>query len=284
MKGILTLGLTCLLLSACSSNAEEMNSESEENKQEDQEQDQIQEEEQDKDESKEENDTKEDTENSEVKEDKAKYEVNEQDSSLQALEEKVDKQKVLITIDDAPDTYSVEMAEYLAEEDVPAIFFVNGHFLQDKEGKEDLKKIHDMGFEIGNHTMNHVDVTELSEEELEEEIVGLNDLIEEIIGERPDFFRAPFGINSNASKELLTERGMVWMNWTYGYDWEADYQNAEDLSKIMVETELLRNGSNLLMHDREWTKEALPNIIEGFREKGYGFINPDYIQKEEADS
>ncbi|RSL31144.1 polysaccharide deacetylase family protein [Salibacterium salarium] len=261
-----------------------MNSESEENKQEDQEQDQIQEEEQDKDESKEENDTKEDTENSEVKEDKAKYEVNEQDSSLQALEEKVDKQKVLITIDDAPDTYSVEMAEYLAEEDVPAIFFVNGHFLQDKEGKEDLKKIHDMGFEIGNHTMNHVDVTELSEEELEEEIVGLNDLIEEIIGERPDFFRAPFGINSNASKELLTERGMVWMNWTYGYDWEADYQNAEDLSKIMVETELLRNGSNLLMHDREWTKEALPNIIEGFREKGYGFINPDYIQKEEADS
>lgn len=256
-----------------------MNSESEENQQEDQEQDQIQEEEQDNNESKEENETKEDTENSKEQENKVKYEVNEQDSSLQALEEKVDEQKVLITIDDAPDTYSVEMAEYLAEQDVPAIFFVNGHFLQDEEGKEDLKKIYDMGFEIGNHTMNHVDVTELSEEELEEEIVGLNDLIEEIIGERPDFFRAPFGINSNASKELLTERGMVWMNWTYGYDWEADYQNAEDLSEIMVETELLRNGSNLLMHDREWTKEALPDIIEGFREKEYGFINPDYIVK-----
>ncbi|GEN55464.1 polysaccharide deacetylase family protein [Halobacillus faecis] len=184
----------------------------------------------------------------------------------------------LLTIDDAPDTHAVEMAKTLKEKDAPAIFFVNGHFIDTPEEKEKLKEIHEMGFPIGNHTETHASLPDLSEEEQRKEIVGLNDKIEEIIGERPVFFRAPFGQNTDFSKQLAEEEGMLVMNWTYGYDWESEYQDAQALADIMVNTPLLNNGANLLMHDREWTNKALGPIADGLREKGYELLDPALIQ------
>ncbi|SFF95147.1 Peptidoglycan/xylan/chitin deacetylase, PgdA/CDA1 family [Halobacillus alkaliphilus] len=189
-----------------------------------------------------------------------------------------DSKVALLTIDDAPDEYGVEMAETLKAADAPAIFFVNGHFIDSEEGKEKLKKIHEMGFPIGNHTMTHASLTDLSQEEQKEEIVGLNDKIEEITGERPKFFRAPFGQNTDYSKQLAAEEKMLLMNWTYGYDWNEEYMDADNLADIMVNTELLGNGANLLMHDREWTKEALDDIVKGLRSKGYDLLDPAVIK------
>ncbi|WP_347550554.1 polysaccharide deacetylase family protein [Pseudalkalibacillus hwajinpoensis] len=185
---------------------------------------------------------------------------------------------VLLTIDDAPDKNAVEMAKTLKELEAPAIFFVNGHFIDTKEEKARLKEIYDMGFEIGNHTMTHSDLKTLSEEEQREEIVKLNDIIEEVIGERPTFFRAPFGSNTDFSKSLAEEEGMLVMNWTYGYDWEEQYQEEAAIADIMVNTPLLQNGANLLMHDRDWTAAGLEEIVKGLRGKGFEMINPEEIE------
>ena len=172
------------------------------------------------------------------------------------------------------------MAEILDELDVPAIFFVNGHFLQDDEGVEQLERIDELGFEIANHSMTHPNFAEdgLEEEEQHDEIVDLNEKIEDITGEEARFFRAPFGVNTDYTHELLEEKDMQWMNWTYGYDWEPEYTNAEDLAEIMVETEQLQDGANVLMHDRDFTKEALEDIVEGLHEEGYEFVDPDNIK------
>lgn len=187
---------------------------------------------------------------------------------------------VLLTIDDAPDENAVEMAQLLKEQDVPAIFFVNGMFIESEEGQQKLKEIYELGFEIGNHTYNHFNMQEITPEDTRLEIVDTSDLIEEAIGERPRFFRAPFGVNSEASISIAQEEQMTVMNWTYGFDWEAEYQTPEALSDIMVNTDMLGNGANLLMHDRNWTKEALPDIVSGIRDKGYEFIDPAQIDAE----
>lgn len=189
-----------------------------------------------------------------------------------------DSKVVLLTIDDAPDKYALQMAKTLKELEAPAIFFVNGHFLQTDEQKAILKEIHEMGFAIGNHTNTHADLQQLSEAEQKEEILVVSDIVEEVIGERPKYFRAPFGQNTDYSKAIVEEDGMLLMNWSFGYDWEKQYMNAEALADIMVNTEYMRDGANLLMHDREWTAEALEDIVNGFREKGYGFIEPETIQ------
>ncbi|WP_226644159.1 polysaccharide deacetylase family protein [Mesobacillus subterraneus] len=189
-----------------------------------------------------------------------------------------DEKVVLLTIDDAPDKNALEMAKTLKGLNVKAIFFVNGHFLDTPEEGEVLKQIHQMGFPIGNHTYNHKSLRDLTEEQQRKEIVDLNDRVEELIGERPQFFRAPFGMNTDYSKQLAADEKMLLMNWTYGYDWEKDYQSKDALADIMVNTPLLRNGANLLMHDRDWTSAALGDIVKGLQDKGYKIVDPELIE------
>lgn len=198
--------------------------------------------------------------------------------NLKPIDSSDNEQVALLTIDDAPDKHALEMAKTLKELDAEAIFFVNGHFLDTDEEKEILKEIYDMGFEIGNHTYSHQALPEVDENSQEEEILKLNDLVEEITGERPKFFRAPFGMNTDFSRELVKRENMLLMNWTYGYDWEQQYMSKEAIADIMVNTELLTNGANLLMHDREWTAEGLGAIVEGLRKKGYEILDPDLIE------
>ncbi|WP_245830922.1 polysaccharide deacetylase family protein [Sediminibacillus massiliensis] len=209
-----------------------------------------------------------------------KYELTE-NWRVKPLEDGVDEQVVLLTIDDAPDEHALQMAETLNELDAGAIFFVNGHFLDTEEEKDTLRKIHEMGFLIGNHTFNHQALGEVDEQTQKEEIIKLNDLIEDIIGERPKFFRAPHGQNTDYSKKLAEEEGMLLMNWSYGYDWNEEYMTKEAIADIMVNTELLGNGANLLMHDREWTANALEDIVKGLRNKGFEPIDPKLLETPE---
>jgi peptidoglycan/xylan/chitin deacetylase (PgdA/CDA1 family) len=208
-----------------------------------------------------------------------KYKINPANWTIKPLSANINAKAVLITIDDAPDKHSLEMAHTLKDLGVNAIFFVNGHFLDTDEEKKTLKDIHNLGFPIGNHTMTHANLKDLSAEEQRNEIVRLNDLVEATIGERPRFFRAPFGSNTDESRKLAEEEKMVLMNWTYGYDWEKAYQSKDALTDIMVNSPFLTDGANLLMHDREWTKEALMGIVEGLKAKGYEIADPHSIGK-----
>jgi peptidoglycan/xylan/chitin deacetylase (PgdA/CDA1 family) len=206
-----------------------------------------------------------------------KYIVNESNWTVEPIDianEKV----VLFTIDDGPDKYGLEMAKLLKEKSVSAIFFVNGHFIDTPEEKAILKQIHELGFPIGNHTWNHKNLRKLTEQEQYEEIVSVSEEIGKIIGEKPKFFRAPFGANTEYAREVVRQEGMVLMNWTYGYDFMKEYMNKEALEDIMVNTNLLTDGANLLMHDREWTYQALPEIIEGIQGKGYEIVDPNLIE------
>lgn len=185
---------------------------------------------------------------------------------------------VLLTIDDAPDNHALDMAETLKQLEANAIFFVNGHFLETPEEKAIIKEIYEMGFLIGNHTYSHANLQKLTKEEQEEEILKVSDMVEEIIGERPRFFRAPHGANTDFSKQLAEEEGMTVMNWVYGYDWELEYQSKEAITDIMLNNPYLNNGANLLMHDREWTAAALHDIVTGLRDKAYEMVDPHLIE------
>lgn len=212
-----------------------------------------------------------------IQETESLYELNEANWTFKPIED-ANPKAVLLTIDDAPEKYAVEMAKTLKELNAPAIFFVNGHFLDTDDEKNNLKAIYDMGFSIGNHTQTHVNLKESSEEQQKEEIIKVNETVEAVIGEKPKFFRAPFGVNTDFSKSLVKQEGMLLMNWTYGYDWEKQYRDAASLTDIMVNTEYLTDGANLLMHDREWTAQALRGIVEGLRANGYDLIDPKTIK------
>lgn len=215
------------------------------------------------------------------------YQVDRETSSIVPVNEEATEKAVLLTIDDVPDDHALDMARTLKDLNAGAIFFVNGHFLKSQEDKDALKQIKKMGFEIGNHTDSHPFLPDLQREEQKNEIVNLNDKIEDIIGERPKFFRAPNGANTDFTTEVAENEGMVVMNWTYGYDYFEPYMDAEKLTEAMVTGKgpevdvpqsLLKPGANLLMHDREWTAAALKDIVAGLRDKGYKIADPKTLK------
>lgn len=219
-----------------------------------------------------------------IEETKYLYEVSDNYAYINVIDgEEAGERVVLLTYDDAPDGNALEIADILEEHDAPAIFFVNGIFIDSDTGEEDLLELYERGFEIGNHGYTHANLQNLSEDEQYEEIISTSDRIEEVTGERPRFFRAPYGVNTEFSTQTALEDGMMLMNWTYGYDWEQEYQNPQALADIMLNTELLVSGSNLLMHDRKWTLEATSLIIEGLREKDYELLDPSLIRSIELE-
>lgn len=213
------------------------------------------------------------------------YRVNPDIYTIEPLED-ANSQVALLTFDDAPqppDSQVIRIAETVKNKGANAIFFVMGQFLEDEESKEIIRTVYDMGFEIGNHTYSHPDLQSLSYEEQLEQIESTNDLVEEITGERPRFLRAPYGQFNEDTENIVEQEKMTLMNWTYGYDWEEQYMNSADLADIMVNTEFLGNGANLLMHDRTWTADAIGEIMDGLEAKGYEFVDPAVISSPERE-
>lgn len=223
-------------------------------------------------------DTNEDTDNQ-----VANYYIDPETSSVLPANEDANPNVVLATVDDVPrklpetPTSSVEEAQAMANRGIYGIFFVNGMYLQGEDGEEGrqaLKEIADMGHVIGNHTLTHYSLDQVPDEEtLRHEIIGNQDIIEEVIGYRPQFFRPPHGIEIPELEGILEEENMVAMNWSYGFDWDENYSNPAMLADVMVNTEFLSPGANLLMHDLTWTNEAMPAILDGIQGKGYEFVD-----------
>lgn len=210
------------------------------------------------------------------------YAINPDNSSVELIEpsENADEKLVLLTFDDAPYGNAMEIANALDERDVSAIFFVNSMYMDNDEGFEIIQKLHKMGFEIANHTHTHAKLDDYTEAEQREEILTTNEYIKEATGEDARFFRAPHGVMTDYVKQLIPEENMTWMNWSFGYDWMGEYHEPDQLVDITLNTHLLGNGSNILMHDRTWTAAAIPEIVDGLIEQGFTIVDPKLITHE----
>ena len=131
------------------------------------------------------------------------------------------------------------------------------------------RKLTNSVFEIGTHSNTHPNMPKLSREKIRLELSESVRIIESIIGKKVDLFRAPFGDYSDTLLEEAQKMGL------YTIQWDVDSLDWKGIKASEMATRVLsrvKNGSIILMHnDGEHTLEALPLIIEGIRNKGYGF-------------
>lgn len=199
----------------------------------------------------------------------------EDENSTSKEDQETEKQEkiVLLTFDDTPTgdaTYDI--LDLLDQYGAKAIFFVNGHYAE--KNVDTLHEIKNRGHLIGNHTWWHIYIRKENPETVRDEIVRLNDFIEEELGERPVYFRPPFGQNSDVSLEIIREEGMQTMNWSNGsLDWELKSPEA------VVEQVLsnIKSGDNILFHDKRITAEALGPILKELTDQGYKFVLPTEV-------
>ncbi|WP_225095024.1 polysaccharide deacetylase family protein [Streptomyces sp. CoH27] len=120
---------------------------------------------------------------------------------------------MMLTFDDGPNPdYTPHILDTLARYDVRAMFFLCGECVVDN--RELVARMADEGHVVGNHTWTHPLLTTLDRRQIRDEMERTSDAIEDSYGERPQWFRAPYGAWNRAAFQLGAEMGMEPMAWT----------------------------------------------------------------------
>ncbi len=163
-----------------------------------------------------------------------------------------------------------KILEVLDKHQVKATFFVTGEWVE--QYPKEVKAIAAAGHDIGNHSENHKQMSELPKKECEAEIMMVHNRVKELTGIEMMLFRAPYGDYNNMLVGTARECGYYTIQWNVdSLDWK-DYGVESILSKT-VENKKLGNGSILLFHvGAKYTMEALDKVIPELKKKGYEII------------
>ncbi|MGL9759261.1 MAG: polysaccharide deacetylase family protein [Wolbachia sp.] len=183
-----------------------------------------------------------------------------------------DDKFVALTFDDGPSNNRVnDIINILESYEAKATFFVLGERIN-KKTSEIVKKIHESGHELGNHSWSHRKLTSLSSEEQLQELEKTNTAIRNATNQDVKWFRPPYGCHDDNLIENTNKLDMYSILWTVdSLDWQGDKPEA------LVERVLsnVHNGAIVLFHDhnnRSNTIEALPHIIKILKKSGYKLV------------
>lgn len=183
------------------------------------------------------------------------------------LTRKIDKNKkmVALTYDDGPSIYTPRVLKTLKENNAVATFFVVGNRVPTYS--DTVKKAHDMGCEIGNHTYEHKNLTRVSEAEVKRQITKTNRNVKKVTGQAPVIVRPTGGaINANV-KQWVGMPSIIWSIDTL--DWKT--RNAGSTKKAVLDH--VKDGDIVLMHDLySATASASETIIPELVKRGYQLV------------
>ena len=181
------------------------------------------------------------------------------------------KKIIYLTFDEGYENgYTPKILDVLKENKVQAAFFITGPYLSIHQDL--VRRMVEENHIVGNHTIHHPSLPSLTDEKLEEEVLGLERAFKEKFDKKMEFLRPPKGEYSERSLAITSKLGYKNMFWSFAYDdWYRDkIRGAEYAYNIVMKN--LHNGSILLLHAvSKDNADALDMIIKGAREKGYEF-------------
>jgi len=188
-----------------------------------------------------------------------------------------------LTFDDGPSRkITPKILDILEAENIKATFFV-----LPKSGVDDLyQRIIDEGHEVGNHSYSHNysklyrsgDISDFLDD-----VLAAHDFMRENFSYEMVSFRFPGGSmgrsasNIDPRRDLIIQLGYRWFDWSIDSgdaNGNVKDKSANALLNIVLSNTRQRDKLIVLMHDagdKQTTLDALPRIIAGLREQGYGF-------------
>ncbi|MBU3804188.1 MAG: polysaccharide deacetylase [Candidatus Cellulosilyticum pullistercoris] len=189
-----------------------------------------------------------------------------------------------LTFDDGPSDNTTKILDFLKANNIKATFFVIG-----KDNMDDIyKRIVDEGHTLAIHSNTH-DYKGIyqSVDTFMEDINTLANHLEKVTGVRPTIMRFPGGSNNTVSQryggeglmdqiiETINEAGYTYFDWNVdSMDASASHQDKNVIINSVLNGAANKKEAIILMHDaaaKTTTVEALPQIVEGLRKKGFVF-------------
>ena len=182
-----------------------------------------------------------------------------------------DQKKVALTFEAAwgnEDTQKI--LDILKEKNVHATFFMTGGWV--KNYPEDVKAILAAGHDLGNHSENHKNMSQLSSDEQKQELLSVHERVRQLTGYEMFLFRPPYGDYDDSVVLTARECGYYPIQWDVdSLDWK-DYGTDAILDRVLNHSHL-GNGSIILCHNgAKYTAQALERLITGLQEKGYRIV------------
>ncbi len=182
-----------------------------------------------------------------------------------------EEKKVALSFDAAwgnEDTQNI--LNILAKHNVKATFFMTGEWAN--KYPDDVKAIAAAGHDLGNHSENHKQMSQLTQEQCVEEIMKAHYRVKELTGIEMKLFRAPYGDYNNTLVGTARDCGYYTIQWDVdSLDWK-DY-GVDGIINKTVNNKKLGNGSIILMHNgAKYAPEALEAVIVGLKDKGYEVV------------
>lgn len=183
---------------------------------------------------------------------------------------------IALTFDDGPDEiFTPQILDILKKYNIKATFFVMGQ----KVGynPEIVKRQHEEGHEIGNHTFTHINVSKRGYSEIEKEINDTQEAIKNITGKEPNIFRPPYRAISKSMCSIVKDKNMNIILWSNLDPRDWSNPGAYSISNTILTK--AGNGSIILLHDyntirnsKSQTVQALDVFLPQLIEKGYKFV------------
>ena len=180
-----------------------------------------------------------------------------------------DKKVIALTFDAAWGADKTQgILDVMEQYGAKGTFFLVGFWI-DKYEKE-TKAIAEAGFDIGNHSRNHLNMPKLSDNEIKNEIEYVNDRVFDLTGKKPKYFRAPFGDYSNKLMTSLEELNMVGVQWSIdSLDWKG--LSAKQIYERVVPK--AKSGDIVLFHNNsDHVIDALPLVLSALKGQGFEFV------------
>lgn len=182
-----------------------------------------------------------------------------------------DKKQVALTFDAAwGNGDTARILEILKKNDIQVTFFMTGGWVE--KYPDDVKAILNAGHDLGNHSENHKNMTQLSDEQCQEEIKKVHTRVQELTGYEMELFRPPYGDYDNHVISNAGKCGYYSIQWDVdSLDWK-DY-GVDSILKNVLQNEHLGNGSIILCHNgAKYTADALERLITGLKKQGYEIV------------
>ena len=187
-----------------------------------------------------------------------------------------DTDKVLyLTFDEGYENgYTAQILDVLKNNNIKASFFItSGYF---NHSKSLVDRMVNEGHIVGNHTVSHKSLPALSDNDVKEEILGLERKYDAAYGQQMKYFRPPMGEYSDRTLAITQNLGYTSVFWSLAYvDWETDNQLGTDNAYNHV-MNYIQNGCVVLLHAvSKDNANALDSIIKDAQAQGYVFKSLD---------
>jgi len=143
--------------------------------------------------------------------------------------------KFALTYDDGPAAITEKLIDLLEKNNVKATFFILGENIN--KYPDTLKRAHNLGHELGCHTYSHKNFYILDKKPGKKDILKKElDLFEKRYSAlnlpKVKLLRMPNGFSKKWAIDIVSKRGYVMVNWTFGCDWQK--MSEEEMRKAYL--------------------------------------------------